>query len=93
MSGFSFRRAFFSQILRVTEAAPVPKITVTPGNSSVSLTGNYTLAMIDADIVGAKLPEGQTRHWLVNGVNVSGSPLCHSHVSLHLSMIIRINHL
>ena len=27
--------------------------------------------MIDAGVVGAKLPEGQTRHWLVNGVKVS----------------------
>lgn len=28
--------------------------------------------MVDADIVGSKLPEGQTRHWLVNGVTVNG---------------------
>jgi len=29
--------------------------------------------MVDADVVGAKLPEGQTRHWLVNGVTISGT--------------------
>ena len=28
--------------------------------------------MVDADVVGSKLPDGQTRHWLVNGVTVSG---------------------
>jgi len=29
--------------------------------------------MVDADVVGSKLPEGQTRHWLVNGVTISGT--------------------
>ncbi|KAF5331022.1 hypothetical protein D9619_005724 [Psilocybe cf. subviscida] len=54
------------------EVGPVPTVTVTPANSSVTLSGTYTLAMVDADIVGAKLPDGQTRHWLVNGVTVAG---------------------
>lgn len=28
--------------------------------------------MLDAGTVGQNLPQGQTRHWLVNGVRVSG---------------------
>jgi hypothetical protein len=53
------------------EVGSAPTVTVSPANSSVSLTGTYTLAMVDADIVGAKLPNGQTRHWLVNGVTAA----------------------
>jgi len=34
--------------------------------------------MVDADVVGSKLPEGQTRHWLVNGVTISGSTVTNS---------------
>lgn len=28
--------------------------------------------MLDAGTVGENLPQGETRHWLVNGVKVSG---------------------
>ena len=56
-----------------SEVGPTPTVTVTPANSSVLLNGIYTLAMVDADIVGSKLPDGQTRHWLVNGVTISGT--------------------
>ena len=28
---------------------------------------------MDADVVGSKYPDGQTRHWLVNGVTISGT--------------------
>jgi hypothetical protein len=55
------------------QVGPVPTVTVKPGNSSTTLSGNYTLAMLDAGTVGQKLAQGQTRHWLVNGVQVSGS--------------------
>ncbi|PPQ72491.1 hypothetical protein CVT24_003254 [Panaeolus cyanescens] len=58
------------QKLTKEQVGPTPAVTITPANSSVTLTGTYTLAMVDADIVGAVLPEGQTRHWLVNGVKV-----------------------
>jgi phosphatidylethanolamine-binding protein (PEBP) family uncharacterized protein len=61
------------QLLTKEQVGPTPAVTVTPANSSVSLSGTYTLAMVDADVVGSKLPQGQTRHWLVNGVTVSGS--------------------
>ncbi|KAF4615214.1 hypothetical protein D9613_002808 [Agrocybe pediades] len=64
--------------LNYPEVGPTPTVTVTPANSSVSLNGTYTLAMVDADIVGAKLAEGQTRHWLVNGVAINGSTVTNS---------------
>jgi len=59
------------QALTKDQVGTTPTVTVTPANSTVSLTGTYTLAMVDADIVGAKLPNGQTRHWLVNGVTAA----------------------
>lgn len=52
----------------MTEVAAAPELTIVPANSSVSLTGNYTLVMADADVVGTNEANGQTRHWLVNGV-------------------------
>jgi len=60
------------QNLTREQAAPVTTVTVKPGNTSTTLSGYYTLAMLDASYVGAQLPQGQTRHWLVNGVAVSG---------------------
>lgn len=61
------------QALSKTQVAPVPSVLITPANSSVKLEGSFTLAMIDADIVGTDETQGQTRHWLVNGVTLSGS--------------------
>jgi hypothetical protein len=66
------------QSLTIAQVAPIPTVTVTPANSSVTLDGTYTLAMVDADVVGSKLPDGQTRHWLVNGVTISGSTVANS---------------
>ncbi|CAA7270149.1 unnamed protein product [Cyclocybe aegerita] len=57
------------QLFTKEQVGPTPTVTIVPANSSVLLSGTYTLAMVDADIVGSKLPEGQTRHWLVNGVS------------------------
>ncbi|KAI0060840.1 PEBP-like protein [Artomyces pyxidatus] len=61
------------QSLTETQVAPTPLISVTPANSSESLQGTYTLVMADADIVGTDESVGQTRHWLVNNVTVSGT--------------------
>lgn len=58
-----------------TESAPYPNVTVAAVDPSTNLSGTYTLAMIDADVAGAKLTQGQNRHWLLNGVKVSGKPL------------------
>ncbi|KAJ3473311.1 hypothetical protein NLI96_g13054 [Meripilus lineatus] len=63
------------QLLTRQQVAPTPQLLVTPANSSVSLTGEFTLAMVDAGPVGTDESAGQTRHWLVNGVTLSGSPL------------------
>jgi len=53
------------------QVGPTPTVSVTPANSSVTLGGTYTLAMVDADIVGSDPAAGETRHWLVNGVTVA----------------------
>jgi hypothetical protein len=52
--------------------APTPEVTITPaaGSSSDAFTGNFTLVMADADVVGTNESVGQTRHWLVNGVTL-----------------------
>ncbi|KAG8759461.1 hypothetical protein FRC12_009749 [Ceratobasidium sp. 428] len=59
----------------VDAVKPQPKLQLTPVNDSpdVTASGTYTVAMIDADTVGASQAEGQTRHWLVNGVKATGS--------------------
>jgi len=61
------------QNLTKDQVASTPVITIVPANSSVSLQGNYTLVMADADVVGTNESLGQTRHWLVNGVTLTGS--------------------
>ncbi|KAG9127524.1 hypothetical protein FRC07_012676 [Ceratobasidium sp. 392] len=59
----------------VAAVKPQPKLQLTPVSTSPDVTadGTYTVAMIDADIVGGSQAEGQTRHWLVNGVKATGS--------------------
>ncbi|KAH9171461.1 phosphatidylethanolamine-binding protein [Lactarius sanguifluus] len=61
------------QNLTKDQAAPTPEITIVPVNTTVSLQGNYTLLMADADVVGTDQSVGQTRHWLVNGVTLTGT--------------------
>jgi len=61
------------QNLTMAQVAPTPLITIVPANGSVSLQGNYTLVMADADVVGTDESVGQTRHWLVNDVTLTGS--------------------
>jgi len=58
------------QLLAKEQVGPTPSVKVTPANSTVELNGVYTLAMVDADIVGSDASAGETRHWLVNGVTV-----------------------
>ncbi|KAF5365674.1 hypothetical protein D9758_003144 [Tetrapyrgos nigripes] len=59
------------------QVGPTPKIKVEAANSSVSLSGAYTLAMVDADVVGSDT-SSVTRHWLVNGVAVSNNEVSNS---------------
>jgi len=59
----------------VANVKPQPTLQLTPVNDSpdVTASGTYTVAMIDADTVGADQSGGQTRHWLVNGVKATGT--------------------
>jgi len=63
------------QPLTKEQSAPNPTVTVNPANSSVSLTGNFTVMMVDADVVGSDPAKGVNHHWLVNGVQISGNTL------------------
>ncbi|TFK72553.1 PEBP-like protein [Pluteus cervinus] len=47
--------------------------TVTINSNGASLSGNYTLALVDPGPVGADTSAGVTRHWLVNGLTISGT--------------------
>jgi hypothetical protein len=58
------------QLLTKEQSATTPVVTVTPVNSTVQLNGKYTIAMVDADIVGSDLSKGENRHWLINGVDI-----------------------
>jgi len=66
------------QLLTRDQVATIPTLTVKPGNTSTTFSGNYTLVMLDAGTVGEKLPEGQTRHWLRNNAQISGSSVTNS---------------
>jgi hypothetical protein len=60
------------QPLSQDQVKSVPTVSVTPANSSITETGNFTLMMVDADKVGTDDTPGVTRHWLVNSVTISG---------------------
>jgi len=51
----------------VVNDAPT-EVRIFSSNTSATFTGTYTIAMLDAEIPGAQLPNGQNRHWLLNGV-------------------------
>ncbi|KAI0255383.1 phosphatidylethanolamine-binding protein [Lactifluus subvellereus] len=61
------------QDLTKQQVASAPEISIVPANSSVSLQGNYTLVMVDANVIGTNQSVGQTRHLLVNDVTLTGS--------------------
>ena len=62
---------FFSTF---AEVAPTPEITIVPATTgSSAFTGNFTLVMADADVVGTDESVGQTRHWLVNSVTLQSA--------------------
>ncbi|KAG7452730.1 PEBP-like protein [Guyanagaster necrorhizus] len=65
------------QALSQDQVGTAPTVTVTAANSSVGLSGNFTLAMVDADVVGTKNAQ-VTRHWLVNGDTISNDALSNS---------------
>ncbi|QRV85853.1 phosphatidylethanolamine-binding protein (PEBP) family [Ceratobasidium sp. AG-Ba] len=60
----------------VATVKPQPTIQLTPSVINcpdLSTESTFTIAMIDADVVGASQSGGQTRHWLVNGVKPTGT--------------------
>ncbi|KAK0228323.1 phosphatidylethanolamine-binding protein [Armillaria fumosa] len=65
------------QALSQDQVGTAPTVTVTPANSTVALSGAFTLAMVDADVVGTKNAQ-VTRHWLVNGDTVSNNAVSNS---------------
>jgi phosphatidylethanolamine-binding protein len=73
------------------EVATAPEITITPANSSVSVTGNFTLLMADADVVGTNESQGQTRHWLVNGASLKNGAQDFLFFFLNSWVFLRVN--
>jgi phosphatidylethanolamine-binding protein (PEBP) family uncharacterized protein len=62
------------QNLTISDVKDAPSLQVIAANASVVLNGTYTLAMVDADIVGSN-ETSQTRHWLANNVTINGTSL------------------
>jgi len=54
------------QNLSMQQTATVPDVTITPANSSVPTTGNFTLMMVDAFAIGTNGSDRQILHWLAN---------------------------
>ena len=58
------------QNLSMQQTATAPAVTITPANSSVQTTGNFTLIMVDAGEVGTNESNGQVLHWLANSATL-----------------------
>jgi len=58
------------QALSQADVSTKPVVTVSAFNATLS--GNFTIAMVDADVVGTNESAGVNRHWLENGVTLSG---------------------
>jgi len=61
------------QLLTQDQSAQTPQVSIVPANNTVTPQGPFTIVMADADIVGTDETAGQTRHWLVNGVTLTGT--------------------
>ncbi|KAF7338513.1 Nucleus protein [Mycena venus] len=58
------------QAMAQKDVSSKPVVTVSAFNAT--LTGNFTIAMVDADVVGTDYgTDGVNRHWLENGVTIS----------------------
>ncbi|KAJ7058058.1 phosphatidylethanolamine-binding protein [Mycena amicta] len=66
---FSGKDVSPGQPLAQADVAPKPVVSVSAVNAT--LTGTFTIAMVDADVVGTDESAGVSRHWLENGVTVS----------------------
>ena len=67
------------QNIPVQQVATAPQVTITPANSSVATTGNFTLMMVDSFPFGRNDSDRQILHWLANFATLeSDSPSCPS---------------
>ncbi|KAK7023753.1 nucleus protein [Favolaschia claudopus] len=70
-AAFSGAEASTGQHMDQKAVGPKPVVTVSSVQDS-SLSGNFTIAMVDADVVGTDYgADGVNRHWLENGVTIS----------------------
>ncbi|KAF8492824.1 phosphatidylethanolamine-binding protein [Russula emetica] len=61
------------QNLSMQQVATAPNVTITPANSSVPTTGNFTLMMVDAAAIGTNDSNGVVLHWLANSATLKTS--------------------
>ncbi|KAJ7135002.1 phosphatidylethanolamine-binding protein [Mycena crocata] len=66
---FSGKEITPGQALEQSAVGTKPVVTVSALNAT--LTGKFTITMVDADVVGADESGGVNRHWLENGVTVA----------------------
>lgn len=73
-ASFSGNSAAIGQPLTIDQVKEQPELTVNPAAAADAFAqGNvFTVAMVDPGVVGADQSAGQTRHWLVNNVALSG---------------------
>ena len=64
------------QSLSIQQTATAPDLTIVPANASVSPTGNFTVVLVDAHVVGTNESNGQVLHWLVNYVTLRNDSSC-----------------
>jgi phosphatidylethanolamine-binding protein (PEBP) family uncharacterized protein len=66
------------QNFSVQQVATAPNVTITPANSSVPTTGNFTLMMVDSLPFGGNDSNNRVLHWLTNSATLqsdsSGCP-------------------
>jgi len=55
------------------QVATQPTVTLSPSDASNKFPGNYTIIMVDADIVGTDETGGVNHHWLANFVTVANN--------------------
>ena len=58
------------QNLSMQQVATAPAVTITPANSSVPTTGNFTLMMVDSFPFGKNDSNHQILHWLANSASL-----------------------
>jgi len=70
ISSFHLQFEYSACMFLTSEVGSAPTLAV---QSTSPLSGNYLLAMLDADVPNSKPPQGTNRHWLVRGVTIDQS--------------------